>query len=130
MSRPFDLLEAQFRLETTIRNFQILLAPQPEAVVEFAARILGDKGKVLDARIFKASVPAKDTKAPDAVAALDAAFTKAAGELVVWSVEKLAAVPGEDEPDKPDDMKPDNDLPPPKPPESGAPGLEKPAAPR
>jgi phospholipid/cholesterol/gamma-HCH transport system substrate-binding protein len=97
VSRPFDLLEAQFRLETTIRNFQISLAPQPTAVVEFAARILGDKGKVLDARIFKASAPAKGADAPDAVAALDEAFTKVASEIVAWSVEKLAAVPSEDD---------------------------------
>ena len=101
MSRPFDALEAPYRLETTIRSFQISLTPQPTAVVEFAARILGDKGKVLDARIFKASVPAKDTKASEAVAALDEAFGKAAAELVAWSVEKLAAVPAGDDHDKP-----------------------------
>ncbi len=117
VSRPFDVLEAQFRLETTIRNFQISLAPQPTAQVEFAVRILGDKGKVLDARIFKASAPARSADAPDAVAALDAAFTKAASEIVVWSVEKLAAVPSEDDLDKPDGMdlnKLGNDLPMPK----------------
>ena len=126
VSRPFDLLEAPYRLETTIRNFQVSLGAKPEAVVEFAARILGDKGKVLDARIFKASAPAKDTKAPEAVAALDQAFTKAASELVAWSVEKLAAVPSEDDldnagADKGDMGKPDNDLPMPKPPGGGAP---------
>ncbi len=80
-------------------------------MVEFAARILGDKGKVLDARIFKASAPAKDTKAPEAVAALDEAFTKAASDLVAWSVEKLSAVPADEDQGKPDDMKLDNDVP-------------------
>lgn len=111
VSRPFDSLEAAYRLETTIRSFQISLTPQPEAVVEFAARILGDKGKVVDARIFKASAPAKGTAAQDAVAALDEAFTKAASELVAWSVEKLSAVPS-DGMDKGDDLdKPGNDAP-------------------
>ncbi len=114
VSRPFDMLEAPYRLEITIRSFQISLTPQPEAVVEFAARIVGDKGKVLDARIFKASAPAKDVKAPEAVAALDEAFTRAASELVAWSVEKLAAVPAEDDLDKPGDAdldKPGNEAP-------------------
>ena len=92
VSRPFDMLEAPYRLETTIRNFQISLTPKPEANVEFAARILGGKGKVLDARIFKATAPAKDTSAAEAVPALDKAFAKAASELVAWSVDNLSAV--------------------------------------
>jgi ABC-type uncharacterized transport system auxiliary subunit len=124
VSRPFDVLEAQFRLETSIRSFQVSLAPQPTAMVEFAARILGAKGKVLDARIFKASAPAKDTTAAEAVAALDEAFSKAASELVVWSVEKLAAVPADEDQDKPDDMKldkPGNDVPMPEMPAAPAP---------
>lgn len=121
VSRPFDTLEAPYRLETTIRNFQISLMPQPEAVVEFAARILGDKGKVVDARIFKASAPAKDTKAPEAVAALDEAFAKAAGELVAWSVAKLAAVPGDDDLDKGSLDKPGSGAPMPKMPAAPAP---------
>ncbi len=100
VSRPFDSLEGGYRLEMTIRNFQISLGAQPTAVVEFAARILGDKGKVLDARIFKASAPAKDTKAPEAVAALDQAFTKATSDLVAWSVEKLSAVPADEDLDR------------------------------
>lgn len=132
VSRPFDVLEAPYRLETTIRSFQISLMPQPKAEVEFAVRILSDKGKVLDARVFKASAPAKDTKAPEAVAALDEAFSKAASELVAWSVEKLAAAPGagEDDLDKPDDMKTDNNLPAPKPPGGGMPELKMPAPPK
>ncbi len=112
VSRPFDSLEAAYRLETTIRNFQISLMPQPQAVVEFAARILGDKGKVVDARIFKASAPAKGTKAEEAVAALDDAFAKATGELVAWSVEKLSAVPSKDQGDQDKDGAPMPDMPP------------------
>jgi phospholipid/cholesterol/gamma-HCH transport system substrate-binding protein len=129
VSGPFDALEARFRLETTIRGFQISLGAQPTAQVEFAVRILGDKGKVLDARIFKASAPAKGTTALDAVAALDKAFAKAASELVGWSVDKLATVPGDDDLDKPDDMKLDKDLPAPKPPAGSKPAPKMPAAP-
>jgi phospholipid/cholesterol/gamma-HCH transport system substrate-binding protein len=89
VSRPLDQLEGAYRLELGIRNFQIALAPAPTAVVEFSARLLDDKGKVLGARLFAVSVPAKSAQAPDAVAALDAAFSKAAQELVVWTVGAL-----------------------------------------
>ena len=76
VSRPIDQLEGAYRLELGIRNFQITPAPAPTAQVEFSARILDDKGKVLGARIFNASAPAKSTQAADAVAALDRRFRK------------------------------------------------------
>ena len=41
--------------------------------------------RILDARIFRATVPAKATNAPAAAAALDEAFGKAAVDLVVWA---------------------------------------------
>ena len=90
VSRPYDQLEAQNRLEISIRSFQIVMDPSPTAVVEFTARILGDKGGVADARLFKVTVPAKGTGAADAVAALNDAFGKAATDLVVWTVQAIA----------------------------------------
>ena len=135
VSRQFDQLEAAYRLETTIRSFQVSLGAQPTAVVEFAARILGDKGKVVDARIFKASAVAQGTSAPGAVAALDQAFTKAASELVAWSVEKLSAIPAGEDQRKTDDNL-GNDVPAPKPPGGGGANapiggtLQMPAAPK
>ena len=89
VSRPSDQLEGAYRLELGIRNFQLTPPPAPTAQVEFSARILDDKGKVVGARIFNASAPAKSTQPADAVAALDQAFTKTAQELVVWTVGAL-----------------------------------------
>ena len=86
VTRPIDDLEPGSKLQLGIRNFQISLEPQPTAVVEFTARLLDDKGQVTNAKVFNVSVPAKDTKGPDAVAALQDAFSKAATELVVWTV--------------------------------------------
>ena len=86
VSRPNDQLEGGRKLELGIRNFQISLEPAPTAVVEFAARLTDDKGKVVDAQIFKISVPANSTKGPDAVAALKDAFSQAATQIVVWTV--------------------------------------------
>lgn len=86
VSRPLDQLAAQYRLELTVRGFQIMLEPSPNAVVDVTARIVSDKGAIADARAFTASVPAKSIEAPDAVAALNQAFAKVAAEIVVWTV--------------------------------------------
>jgi phospholipid/cholesterol/gamma-HCH transport system substrate-binding protein len=90
VSRPSDQLEGAYRLELGIRNFQITLTPAPVAVVEFSARLLDGKGNVVSAHLFKASAPAKSAQAPDAVAALDAAFAQAAQELVIWTVGSIS----------------------------------------
>jgi phospholipid/cholesterol/gamma-HCH transport system substrate-binding protein len=86
VSRPLDQLEAKYRLELGIRNFQISLEPQPTAVVEFSARLVSDKGNVANARIFNVSVPAEGTQGPQAAAALNQAFSKSAIDLVAWVV--------------------------------------------
>ena len=86
VSRPLEQLTAEYRLELGIRSFQIALEPAPTAVIEFSARLVSEKGNVANARMFKVSVPAKSTKAADAVAALNEAFAKVATELVVWTV--------------------------------------------
>lgn len=86
VSRPGDQSEGGYKLELGIRSFQIALQPAPTAVVEFSVRLLGDKGNVVDTRIFSASAPADGTEAPMAVAALNAAFSKAATDLVAWVI--------------------------------------------
>ena len=86
VSRPLDDLTANYRLVLELRSFELSLAPAPTAVVEFAARLLDDKGTVLQARIFKAAVPAKSAEPADAVTALNEAFGQTAKELVVWTV--------------------------------------------
>jgi phospholipid/cholesterol/gamma-HCH transport system substrate-binding protein len=89
VSRPSDQLNAAYRLELAIRRFQIVSEPKPVAEVELSARLISDKGDVADARIFNVSEPANSLEAPAAVTALNAAFSKAAAALVVWTVELL-----------------------------------------
>ena len=89
VSRPLDQLNAGYKLELNIRHFELRLAPQPTALVEFSARILGDNGEVKDARIFSVSSPAEGAQAGPAIKALKEAFLKAAQELVVWTVNAI-----------------------------------------
>jgi ABC-type uncharacterized transport system auxiliary subunit len=55
------------------------------AQVEFAAKMVGDSGRIVGSRAFSATVPAPDTRAAGAAAAIDAAFGKTATDLVVWA---------------------------------------------
>jgi phospholipid/cholesterol/gamma-HCH transport system substrate-binding protein len=94
VARPTDGLNADYQLMIDVRNFQISPpaagtagadAATPAAHVEFAAKILGENGKIIGSRTFDAMVPAHDTDAAGAVAALNEAFGKAAADLVVWT---------------------------------------------
>ena len=53
--------------------------------MEFAAKVLGDAGRIVGSRIFDAVVPAKDMSAAGAAAALDEAFGKTVISLVEWT---------------------------------------------
>ncbi len=85
VGRSTDDLTADYKLLIDIRSFQVSISPQTAADAEFAAKIVGDNGRIIGTRIFHATVPTKETTAPAAVAALDEAFGKIATELVVWT---------------------------------------------
>ena len=84
VSRPIDQVEPEYRLELSIRGFQIVPGQTPSALVELAARLVGEKG-VKDARIFTATEPVANMQAEQVAAALNKAFTKAAKDLVAWT---------------------------------------------
>jgi phospholipid/cholesterol/gamma-HCH transport system substrate-binding protein len=83
VARPLDNVEADHHLVTEIRSFQVTGTP-PQADVELSARVVGEGGKLLDAKIFHASVPL-DSDTPQAAAvAFNRAFGTAATDLVNW----------------------------------------------
>jgi phospholipid/cholesterol/gamma-HCH transport system substrate-binding protein len=87
VARPMEGLAADYQLIIEIRNFQIAPGPagSPVAQVEFAAKVVGDGGRIVGSRTFSAAAPAPDTHAAGAAAAIDKAFGKAATDLVVWT---------------------------------------------
>jgi phospholipid/cholesterol/gamma-HCH transport system substrate-binding protein len=89
-------LTADYQLHVDIRQFRIATIPAPAAAeIEFSAKLLDADGKLVDARIFHATVPATaiDT-ASGAAAALDAVFGNAATDMIVWALGMMAsAVP-------------------------------------
>jgi phospholipid/cholesterol/gamma-HCH transport system substrate-binding protein len=85
VERQADDLKAEYRLLTDIRSFELITADAPLADVEVTAKILGEDGKIVDAKSFRASAPAKGTDAPAAAAALNEAFRETATALVAWA---------------------------------------------
>ncbi len=90
VARPVDGLTPDYQLLIDVRDFRVLPSPaettHPVAHLEFSAKILGDNGRVVGSRTFSADVVVQDVSAPGAAAALDAAFRKAATDLVLWTV--------------------------------------------
>jgi phospholipid/cholesterol/gamma-HCH transport system substrate-binding protein len=93
VARPMEGLTADYQLAIDVRSFQVSNAPDqaeqpaagPIARVGFAAKILGDNGRIIGSRTFDALVPAPDLDTAAAAAAIDKAFAKAVMDLVVWT---------------------------------------------
>jgi phospholipid/cholesterol/gamma-HCH transport system substrate-binding protein len=85
VSRPAEGLVADRQLALDIRKFQISTSPEPLAEIEFAAKIMSDNGRIVEAKVFHATVPAKEMNASSAATALDEAFGKSATALVIWA---------------------------------------------
>ena len=64
VAKPIEGFTAGRQLLIDIRSFQLSLAAAPQAEVEFSAKILGDTGQIVDARIFRATVPAIAAERP------------------------------------------------------------------
>jgi ABC-type uncharacterized transport system auxiliary subunit len=64
----------------------IATGPEPLAEVEFGAKILDDKGDIVDTQVFRATAPVAGTDAAAAAAACDNAFSKVATDMVVWTL--------------------------------------------
>ena len=86
VGRPADGITSDYQLLIDVRAFQLSVAPAPAGVVEIAAKIVsGGSGRIVAARVFRASAPAAGTDGPEAVAAIEAAFQDVAVQLVRWA---------------------------------------------
>jgi phospholipid/cholesterol/gamma-HCH transport system substrate-binding protein len=97
-----DAVAPDFNLLIDIRRFQLTTQPQPKADLAFSVRITDSGGKVVNAKSFTSSTPAKAADTAPAVAALNEGFKKLAGEIVGWAVEILEEKPvaaGQPEPE-------------------------------
>jgi cholesterol transport system auxiliary component len=85
VGRPADKLTTDFVLVTEARAFEISAA-DGTAVVEIAAKIVRERtGRIMAARVFRATVPAASNEGAGAVASLNEAFAKVETQLVLWA---------------------------------------------
>lgn len=85
IGRQTDGLVANYQLLLDVRSFQVVTSQSPVADFTVSAKIVGDNGQILGAKIFRATVPAIISDESSVAAALNAAFSKAATELVIWT---------------------------------------------
>lgn len=85
VGRPADKIATDFVLVTEVRAFEISAA-DGTAVVEIAAKIVRERtGRIMAARVIRATVPAAATQGAGAIEALNEAFVKVATQLVLWA---------------------------------------------
>ncbi|HAH66332.1 MAG TPA: hypothetical protein DCL72_12870 [Rhizobiales bacterium] len=93
VSRTREGVTGDYQLLIDIRRFHVSTSSEPMAEIDFVAKILGQDGKIIDARSFQASAPAKGTDAQAYVAAIDEASGKVLSELLAWTTDAIGAEP-------------------------------------
>jgi cholesterol transport system auxiliary component len=91
IGRPGEGLSIDYQLLTNIRSFAFNVTPSGRyAEIEIFAQIMNDRnGKVVEAKLFQASVPVSEDTAPAAVNGLNAALDEVLQQLVSWAVPRL-----------------------------------------
>lgn len=72
------------RLLIDLRQFEIVSAPAPRAVIAFSARLVDGAGHLKVARIFEDSAPIDTMSPSDAAAAFDKVFGGLQRQLIAW----------------------------------------------
>jgi len=86
---PGGAVDNDIGLVTDLQDFQID-AETGLAEVTISVRIVSDRtGRVIASRTFTATEPVSGSKADDMVAAMNAAFGKAAVDIVVWTLARI-----------------------------------------
>ncbi|WP_026606908.1 ABC-type transport auxiliary lipoprotein family protein [Methylocapsa acidiphila] len=89
VGRPSDNLTADYQLLIDLHAFQIAETAPPVASIEFMAKIVDQKGRIIDSRLFRGEAPVKAMDPPAATEALNQAFSQAATDLVRWVAQKI-----------------------------------------
>lgn len=83
VGRPVDNITADHQLLVEIRRFQAVPS-ETAAVVALSVKLVGDDGRIVDAKVIETSAHTVDMTAASVAAAVDQAFGKALTELVTW----------------------------------------------
>jgi phospholipid/cholesterol/gamma-HCH transport system substrate-binding protein len=89
--RPSDASTANFQLLLDIRTFQVSSSGDGAAEVELSAKLMNNTGQFVAAKVFRSESPCSATDALAAVKALDQAFGAVSTDVVLWTLQSLAA---------------------------------------
>jgi phospholipid/cholesterol/gamma-HCH transport system substrate-binding protein len=89
VSRPMEGLTANYQILTDLREFQVSLGPPAKAQVEFIAKILSHRGRIIGSKVFRAESPVPAMDPVSVVNALNECFMRTATELVLWTSQKI-----------------------------------------
>ena len=88
-------INGDYQLLVNIRSFELDVTDAPTAKVGLFAKLVSVDGKVIDAKLFTADEPVAERDKASAVASgIDAAFGKAATDMIVWSLATMSADEG------------------------------------
>ena len=85
-------LSSDYELATDIRRFDSDYAGgnTPNAVVEIAARLVSNDGRVVAFRVFRTEVPAASTAVPAVAQAFQQALAKDSQDIAGWALGAMA----------------------------------------
>jgi cholesterol transport system auxiliary component len=90
VTREGDSLRADYKLDTEVREFGVLVTPQQQALVELSVRLVNARtSRVIAAEVFTARVDTGSVDGPSATAAINAAFGKVLIDLVRWTTQRI-----------------------------------------
>jgi phospholipid/cholesterol/gamma-HCH transport system substrate-binding protein len=109
VTRPLDNLQPSDQLQADIRQFSIVMKPEPTADVEISLKLVTADGKIAGSRVFEQRALLSATDAPSAVSALDKAFGQVLADAIPWAAGLPR--PKDDAPPAPEPDVPEPDVP-------------------
>jgi phospholipid/cholesterol/gamma-HCH transport system substrate-binding protein len=91
VNRPIEGSMPDFQLLTEIRRFQVVQGPQPVAEAEISAKLVGNDGHIVGARVFSAKEPVQSKEDAEAARALSTAFSGIVSNLIGWTRDSINA---------------------------------------
>lgn len=90
VTREGDKLQTDYKLDTEVREFGVLVTPSPQALVEISARIINMRnGRVVATQVFTARAETSSVDGPSATAAINHAFGLVLIDLVGWATARI-----------------------------------------
>jgi cholesterol transport system auxiliary component len=90
VTREGDSLRTDFKLDSDIREFGVIVSPQREAVVEISVRLVNARtNQVTATSVFTARAETSSVDGPSATAAINHAFGIVLIEMVRWTTARI-----------------------------------------